>query len=459
MAALAAGWLTPALPYLDDAYIVAHSAEVLRSGHDAAFGVPALVGITSPGYLALVWLVQALGASPLLSLQIVTAAGCWLLALGAWRLVGDLGADGWRRWAVPVLVLASGQTVLTLTNGLETGWAAALMVWAVVAVRHDRPWLAVALSGLLPALRPDMVPLVAIVAVAAGWSRPWTTRVALALTAAAIALPFFAWVRLDTGAWSPQTLDAKRVFFAEGCWPITDRVDMAGRVLQAWALATPVVVVGALASVRVRLARWGLAGVLVILAAYTSTLPGGIAHNDSRYLTPLLLPFALTGLATVLRAADVHAGRSGAAAATGLLAALAAWSPATFVAQSAFARDVVDTAAWIGRETPADARLLVHDAGGLSVLTRHPLVDMVGLKSPASIGEHARTTWPSCGRQRSQAIDAIARAGQPQYLVVVDEWERIFRIADGLKAAGWTLTAVRTHPPGTNGYDVYRLAR
>jgi hypothetical protein len=54
---------TPPLARLDDAYISLHSARVVLSGHDSTFEVPALIGVTSPAYVALLALLLATGAS------------------------------------------------------------------------------------------------------------------------------------------------------------------------------------------------------------------------------------------------------------------------------------------------------------------------------------------------------------------------------------------------------------
>ena len=63
LAVLAAYQLTPQLARLDDAYIALHSARVVLSGNDPVFGVPALVGATSPAYVALLTAILAAGVS------------------------------------------------------------------------------------------------------------------------------------------------------------------------------------------------------------------------------------------------------------------------------------------------------------------------------------------------------------------------------------------------------------
>ena len=65
IAILAAYSLTPPLARLDDAYIALHSARVVLSGHDPVFGVPALVGATSPVYVALLTAILGPGIAAL----------------------------------------------------------------------------------------------------------------------------------------------------------------------------------------------------------------------------------------------------------------------------------------------------------------------------------------------------------------------------------------------------------
>ena len=455
-----AAWLTPPLPYLDDAYIVAHSADVLRQGHDAAFGVPALVGITSPPYLLLVWGLQAIGLDALLSLRVATAAGLSAFLLAVWILLRRRGLRDWQAMGLLAVLLLSGQTILGLTNGLETGVATALSVWLIAATEERERWTVAILSGLIPCLRPDLLPLVGVAWLRATWGLPWSRRLGTVGVAALAAAPFVLWIRADTGEWWPQTLAAKRVFFAEGCQPLFERLTFAGSLIADWATTTVPVAVGVLLALRSATGRWLVLATLAILLAYATTLPGGIAHNDSRYLTPLWLPLAVLGLSDALVTLP-HDRTLGSVAPLGgiLLVAAGLRHPPVFAEWNQFAQDVVSTAAWVDRETPADATLLVHDAGGLSVLAHRRLVDLVGLKSIGSIDAHAAYTWPSCGVQRAQAFAAIAASANARYLVVVDEWERIFGLAQALARRGWTLTRLREHPAGTRGYDVYRLQR
>src|SRR6185437_14310541 len=76
------------------------------------------------------------------------------------------------------------------------------------------------------------------------------------------------------------------------------------------------------------------------------------------------------------------------------------------------ARELVNTAMWVDTNVPADAVVLVHDAGAISTFAHRRAVDLVGLKTPSSIEAHRRLTAPSCGRDRPAAIADIAAARQ-----------------------------------------------
>ena len=128
----------------------------------------------------------------------------------------------------------------------------------------------------------------------------------------------------------------------------------------------------------------------------------------------------------------------------------------TWIDQTEVSRESAATAVWVDTYVPHDAVLLVHDAGVISELAHRRAVDLVGLKSPASVGAHLRSTWPSCGADRSIAVAAIARAAGASYVVVDASWDRAFGLVQGLSAQGFRLTLERPSPV-SNGYVVYRL--
>jgi len=102
IAALVAWAVAPALPYLDDSYIVLHAAQVIRTGQDTAYGASPLVGITSPAYLALVVVIEACGLAGQGALQVAGALGLFTWLVGAWTLTGVAAVRGSMRLVLPV---------------------------------------------------------------------------------------------------------------------------------------------------------------------------------------------------------------------------------------------------------------------------------------------------------------------------------------------------------------------
>jgi hypothetical protein len=76
----------------------------------------------------------------------------------------------------------------------------------------------------------------------------------------AVAVPFLAWVRVDTGAWIPQTMHAKAAWFAEACNPWPTKLSVATEAIRR--LFGPdqllVFIVAIIPLVRTRLGRIGL---------------------------------------------------------------------------------------------------------------------------------------------------------------------------------------------------------
>ncbi len=308
VAATVTAWaITPLAPPLDDAYIVVHSGDVLRRGVDAAYGVPALTGITSPAFLAVVVAAHLMATAGLAALRWAIVVGVIAYFLGVWRLAGVAGAAGARRWLVVAAGLAAGTIGINLVNGLETGYACAALVWCFTGVLERRPLLAAAAAGIVPALRPDLTPVAAALAVAAAWQEGRSGWRVAAL-ASAVALPFYVWIRVDTGAWWPATMDAKRLFFAEGCLSAEVKARTALRHLLDWAAVTAPIAAGALVAMRERLGLIAAAAAAVVIGVYAWSLPGALAHNEMRYLVPLLTPIGLYRL----RSARVEGRRRGA---------------------------------------------------------------------------------------------------------------------------------------------------
>jgi hypothetical protein len=277
--------------------------------------------------------------------------------------------------------------------------------------------------------------------------------VAIAL---AVSAPLVLWIRVDTGAWVPQTIEAKQLFFAQACGELPLKIAVVFATVSRFLITVAPLAVCAIALMRDPLGRFGAGACAATLAAFAMRFPAGLAHNDSRYLYAILTPWLSYGVALRLRRGGILGSMPAMTAIA--VASCAAW---TFIqpARQAVARELVATAKWVDANVPADAVLLVHDAGVISTFAHRHAVDLVGLKTASSIEAHRRWTAPSCGRDRPAAVADIALASHASYAVLVSDWDETFAIRRGLEANGFVLTPLRTPPAHTRGYTVYRLAR
>ena len=457
---------SPVFP-VDDAYITLHNAQVLHSGHDPNYlGTPALAGATSAVHLALVALLLFV-LPPTMALW----ASLWLAtlayALGLLRLARAHGAAIPQALLLALVGLAAGQTPHQLMNGLETGLALAAVTWGLALASENapspRPWLP-ALCGLLPFIRPDLLPLaLGLLAFRAiqrrravnTWreaAKPLLSDVGIACLCAA---PWALWYGLTLGMPYPGTIEAKRLFFAQDLFPAALKCQLVGKDLTLFAADLGLVTLGALLLVRTALGRLGLLSALALIGAYALRFPDALGFYEGRYLYPLL-PLLLYGAASAFRA-----GPRVKAAVTAflLLCLLQSYgrAPDFWARHQAFCgfthHDLAGTAAWCNHNLLPGSVLLIHDAGYIAYATRFPLVDLVGLKTPDSVAAHRALTHPSGGALRGQAVSQIALAHHADYLIVLNGWEQAFGLASGLRAQGWDVRLVN----GQYAYQIYAL--
>ena len=121
------------------------------------------------------------------------------------------------------------------------------------------------------------------------------------------------------------------------------------------------------------------------------------------------------------------------------------------------ATDQAELAAWVQRNLPRDARVLIHDAGHIAFATDLFLIDVVGLKTPDAIADHRRWTVPSRGLARQEAVSRIAARHGATHAIILKDLEGYWAsLADDLRRSGWTLEPLR--PARTSpGYEVFKL--
>jgi hypothetical protein len=94
------------------------------------------------------------------------------------------------------------------------------------------------------------------------------------------------------------------------------------------------------------------------------------------------------------------------------------------------------------RTLPANAVVLVHDAGAVSFYTRFHLVDVVGLKTPWSAEVHRRLTLPSARARLGEAADEIARRSHADFFLTMWSVEQETRLLSRLVARGWRIVPI-----------------
>jgi hypothetical protein len=192
-----------------------------------------------------------------------------------------------------------------------------------------------------------------------------------------------------------------------------------------------------------------------VVTVYAWSLPGALFHNEFRYVVPILTPIGVYGFS---RLAAIETWPATVAAIV-LIALGCITTPGYAAGRRADATELKNIAAWSRANLPSGAQVLVHDAGVISTVERLTPIDLVGLKTPASIDAHRRLTWPSCGVERGRAVNDIARAAKPDYLIVLNRWDEIFHFTIDLERNGWELTTIKPSSKASErSYAVYRLA-
>ena len=442
---------------IDDAYITLHNAQVLWSGVDPNYNVPALVGATSLVHLFLVAMFLPLygGLAP----AIVGFLGGVTYLIGVRRIGTSFGLSRSQQGLLLVVAAGAGSVFYQLTNGLETGWTLAAVTWAIVLASSQRPssFLAV-ICGLLPFVRPELAALSASLLLRQFYLRtksgyPAAIASDIALAACAFA-PWLAWIWIETGAALLGTADAKVAFFAEERLGLLVKLGRA--TIGVLTGLGPIAIAPFLAK-RSSLSVALSAFCCVFFLAFALKFPGGLFHNWNRY-TYALLPCCLWAL-SACRETRPRTFKIA-------LLSLALSAPLTFslsvyreIEGQAVVRDAFKAAAWTNANIAPDQGLLTHDAGVIAYATKNPLADLVGLKTPGSVAVHMRWTLPSAGRDRAQAIGEIADGSRFHYAMIRRDPEEYWSaLADDLRQEGWGLTPVREPSIPVDGYVIFRLA-
>jgi hypothetical protein len=408
-----------------------------------------MMGVTSPPYVLLLIALLQLGLDPLVALRAAGALALVAIVLSLWYLGKASRLGPWPTVLLIIAVMTAGSTIQQSTNGLETGWATAAAIALIAAVMHGSTIPVGLLAGVVPWLRPDLLPMVTVLFLLAMWKQPNRLGITSAAIAATVFLPWAIWLKVDTGSWFPQTMAAKLAFFAQQCAPWTEKVSYGGwAVLQWFSAALPLsllllwrpgsVLGGAL-----------LMASLTTLSVYVAIFPGGLWHNAHRYVFPIAVPWlALVVSRWLSNPTPIIRVIIAALMTSSLL--LWPWKPWRWPA------DRENVAEFVRTNIPPASVLMVQDAGVFSIRTSNRLVDFVGLKTPVSMAAHMEFTAPSCGVDRGRALASIARTTRAEYVIVTKDWDNVFHLIVGMEQQGLVLDEVRPPTPDPYGYRVYK---
>lgn len=418
---------------LDDAWIHQTYARNLGLHGEWAY----LPGRPSAGSTAPLWtVVLALGYTLRLGPYLWTYGLGWLL-LFALSLVGMstfamLCPTGRRfQLAAGILLAMEWHLVWAAVSGMETLFVAALdlLIFKLLLDEHPPWFVAGLLVGLSAWVRPDGITLLApllLVLLMGRFSYHEKIRAATSLGVgfALLLVPYLMFNRILAGAWLPNTTFAKQAEYA-----VELESSLLSRLSEQAML--PMVGVGVLLlpgfiylsvqSIKGR--AWArLAGVLWIagfLGLYAVRLP--VTYQHGRYVMPVMPVYFIWGLAGLvellegLPAGSVRRilGWTWALSLAALLGVFFALGAGAYQRDVAFIEsEMVQTARWVAKNTPSQARVAAHDIGALGYFGQRELLDLAGLISPEVIPFIRDET----------RLESYLDAQQAAYLVTFPGW-------------------------------------
>ncbi len=455
--------LTPPLgwsPPYDDAYITLTSAQALWTGAIPGYPqTPILHGVTSPAHLVLVAGLVPVVDDPLTALWLSQVLGAILYVSGIRALCRSFSLSRLQSGPFVLIGVGVGMTPHHLFNGLETGLALGAVTWTL-ALANSRHWFAPVAFATLPFVRPEFALLTATLTVWWLTGLPRRDWIRCGVLMAIAGTPWLIFQLLQTGTIIPGTGPIKSAFLADGCWPISHKAFSMGIAVIRWTVA-----LGPAALFCVGLGRRGLPLACAIafglaLSGYAWGLPSHLPrYHHQRYMYGWLPAVLLGGVVLMTRYRVVGRFAVPLIALAVLVRMPSMWTThRTWT--DAFHTEQRALVSWLDKHLSASEPLMVIDAGYLAFATRHPLVDVVGLKTLSSVRQHAALTAPSCGARRGESLSAIALGTGARYFVPWGEWDQRLGLADQLRGAGWDLELIRTRPANAIDhwwYPVYKL--
>ena len=410
---------------LDDSWIHLQFARNLAEGAGFAYnpGTP-VAGSTAPLWTLLLAAAVRLGGAHLWVAKLTGIVCTLTAALLTRRLSLALGGERAGARVAGVAFLWAGPVAWGALAGMEVSLAALLVAAALLAHARDLTWATALLAALAVLARPESAVLLPLLLLA----RPVTpARAAIFVGVTAVVLAPVVWFSLVTsGTPVPATAAAKIEGGLLG-WLAGVREPLSrallGRPWQflrewvAWLWLTnwllPVLLPSVLVLTWWRGGRtwiWPAAALALHPFAMALLAPfRGPGFQEGRYSIQLL-PLALGLLWGLTARRGVTLRVLYLSIALGLLvpaSARYAWG-----VQNINTMQVV-IGHWVAEHTPPDARLAVNDIGAIAFVSRRPVIDLMGLVTPA------------IRRYRREGEAGVIRYVEetcPEYLVIFPAW-------------------------------------
>ena len=411
---------------LDDTWIHIRFAESLSQGQGLSYNLGVLTsGATSPLWVLTLGAIFAVLDPPLMAqveIALITSAVCAVLAVGA------VSAFGWwvsrRAWVgllAGVLTALTGRFIWVGLSGMETTQFTLLVilaVWSHTADQRPFGWRTGTLAALATLARPEGYLLAVLLGVDAVFirpylrkTRPWWPHIRQAWRGVLAYLLLAGTYPLVTlvidGHLLPNTFRAKSSL-GEAAPDLLYGYFWTPRVDHGW----PLILLAGVALVsllrRARQNTHGIAWIVWPVVFVVAVLYLGPLHysiNNGRYVAPVIPFHALLAACGVwIVAAWFRQGRVRRVMAVTLSVVLAVFVVDNGLPQGhAVARDMAQlqtmhysAAGWLAVASQPDDLIALHDVGAIVHLTDRPVLDLVGLVSPAVISATTATRPRTC---------------------------------------------------------------
>ena len=426
---------------LDDAWIHQTYARNLAELGEWSF-VPgqASAGSTSPLWTILIAIGYALGVQPAFWTGLLGAGAHALTAWLSYRLVGRLWPElNLLALSAGIVVALEWHLVWAAASGMETLLFIVLVLATFTAVLpHRNPIWSGLFAGLALWTRPDGLTLLPFLILTL-----WLIddeigtrfrRITLALLGFLfLALPYLAFnVQLSGSIW-PNTLMAKQAEYA-----ILQTEPLAQRLVDLTLPPLTGVLMLIAPGVILLSKRAGFKDFIPMLWAvsficvYALRLPA--VHQYGRYVMPtipVLVIFGLAGVGRYLQLQGKMLPRI--VSRTWILTTAITLAGFWVIGARRFRADVqiinsemVATAQWIAKNTPADAIIAAHDIGALGYYGEREIIDLAGLISPQVIQFIRDDTRLAAFLQSEGADYLMTFPGWYPQIVNSEEWEIAF---------------------------------